>query len=144
MIAAIGACLMASAIVVFAWAYGQYRRPAPARWTVSEGITVALVMVMISLLAFGFGMIVRAALNTDTLSMGAFETAIMVSAFAAAFALVPPLTRPARAAQAIEPVVPIFTGTAAAMPPPANEPGPTPPARPAGGGGKSGKPRRVA
>ena len=84
MIAAIGACLMASAIVVFAWAYGQYRRPAPARWTVSEGITVALVMVMMSLLAFGFGMIVRAAVNTDTLSMRLLDIAIMVGAFVVA------------------------------------------------------------
>lgn len=144
MIAPIGAVLMASAIVVFAWAYGQYRRPAPARWTVSEGITVALVMFMMSLLTFGMGMIVRAVLDSNTLSMRLLDVAIMVGAFVVALALVPLLTRPARIGQATEPLVPIFSGTAAAMPPPANETGPMPPARPAGSGSRSGRPRRAA
>ena len=145
MIAPIGAVLMASAVIVFAWAYGQYRRPTPAGWTESEGLTVVLVLFMMSLLTFGLGMIVRAVISTESLAMGALETGISGAAFIVAFALVPLLTRPARANQAPVMVVPVFTGTGATMPSPANEPGPTLPVQPAGGkGGKPGKTGRAA
>ena len=52
MIATIGAALMASAVVVFAWAYGQYRRPVPASWTESETVTVSIALATMGLLLF--------------------------------------------------------------------------------------------
>ena len=144
MTAAIGAALMASAIVVFAWAYGQYRRPNPASWTLSESATVATTLIMMSLLTFGLGFVVRALLDVNSTAMGVTDLALIAGAFALAFALVPPLTRPARAGRVEETVVQIGSGAIAAMPFPANDPTPTAPTRPVSSGGKSGKVRRAA
>lgn len=138
MTAAIGAALMASAVVVFAWAYGQYRRPNPASWTQSESATVGITLGMMSLLTFGLGTVIRALINAESSAIGIMDLALVAGAFAVAFALVPALTRPARAGAAAGPA------GAGAVPLAANDPGPANPSRPGRSGGKTGKLRRAA
>lgn len=121
---AYGVGLLAATAIVFAWAYGQYRRPQPGRWTKSEFATVALTLFMTALLSFGVAFLGTAAASFEN------ETHLLEAAVVGGLGLVlcwilvPRLMAPGRVAGEQD--------TDLSVPPPANDPHPKTPSN-AGG-----------
>ncbi|SLN38625.1 hypothetical protein [Oceanibacterium hippocampi] len=136
--AAIGIGLLAATAILFAWAYGQYRRPAPAPWTRIESLSIAVVLAIVSMICFGLAFLGSFALD---LSAETGWTADLVTAGVAlvlCWLLVPRLMAPAR--QAPQPS-PAHSAGAANLGSPSG-PG-TPSNRNVPGGGRSRR-RRAA
>ena len=135
--AALGVGLLATCAIVFAWSYGQFRRPNPARWTESETLTMSIVALIVGLLAIGLGFIGRFAFNVGAETAWVTDIVTIAVAVPLTWFLVPLLMKPGRPAvakptSAAGPAVPLE------VPPPANDPGPSlkPSGRPAGGRAK--------
>ncbi len=115
-----GVGLLAATAIVFAWAFGQYRRPQPRAWTKSETPTVALSLFMTALLCFGVSFLVSAAANLKA------ETHLLEAAVVGGVGLVlcwflvPKLMAPGWVAA--------DQAASLAIPPPANDPHPKTPA----------------
>jgi hypothetical protein len=122
---AYGVGLLAATAIVFAWAYGQYRRPQPRHWTKSEALTVTLTLFITALLSFGVSFLGTAVANFES------ETHLLEAAIVAGVSLVlcwflvPRLMAPGRVAA--EQVAEL------AVPPPANDPHPKTPSSMGGG-----------
>lgn len=100
MTAALGVSLLALAAIIFAWAYGQYRRPDPRTWTRSEVPTYAITLGTITLFTLGLGYTADAVINFETEPLNVIGGLLIAGALALAGLLVPRLVRPARVAAA--------------------------------------------
>lgn len=130
---AYGVGLLAATAIVFAWAYGQYRRPQPRRWTKSEAITVTLTLFMTALLSFGVSFLGTAAANFEN-ETHLLEAAIVGGvSLVLCWVLVPKLMAPGWVAGEQD--------AGMAVPPPANDPHPK---TPANAGGSARQKRRAA
>jgi hypothetical protein len=63
--AIIGVSLLAVTDLFFTWAYCQYRRPQPRRWTTWELPAQAICLGLVGGAAFGVGLIGRSLVNLD-------------------------------------------------------------------------------
>ena len=75
MFAVYGVLLLALSVLLFVWAYGQFRAPTPKEWTTSGLAANVIVLGVISLLAFGVGMIIKGAVNYGTEAIQAWHLA---------------------------------------------------------------------
>ena len=66
MLAVYGVLLLASSVLLFMWAYGQFRAPSPKKWTTSGTAANFVVLTVISLLAFGVGTAIKAAISFES------------------------------------------------------------------------------
>ena len=65
MSAVLGASLLAAGLVVLAWAYVAFRRPAPKPWTRPEFLAHAIALVVTTISAFGVAFLVDAFADAD-------------------------------------------------------------------------------
>jgi len=136
---AIGSVFLASAIILFSWTYGQYRRPNPSPWTQSEWVAVSFTLFIILLFTLGVGSVITVLSSIHSLTTGALEVAIIVGLNAVAFALVPSLTKPARMANTDAAGKSSGAASVTGIPLPTHDPRPTTPKRPSGRSGKSAR-----
>lgn len=143
MIAVLGVWFVALAAILFAWAYGQYHRPSPPRWTRREAPSALVTLTTIALLAFGAGFLGRFVFDLAAQPFGLTDGLLAAIPVVLAVLLVPRLvrgTRTGRVPGAGSPAARIVAPLAE----PANEPGPAPRPNPAGGPAKPRGPRRAA
>ena len=79
MLAVYGVLLLASANLVFIWAYGQFRRAAPKKWTTWETTSNAVVLTIIALLSFGVGALIKAAIGFASSPISATQLAMIAA-----------------------------------------------------------------
>jgi ABC-type nickel/cobalt efflux system permease component RcnA len=133
------ACLAASAIV-FAWAYGQFRRPLPRRWTRSDLAGAGVSLILVALLTFGIGMLSVAAINIAEETRWLEIAAVTGVSLLLCWFLVPRLSAPARRHRRTAAAPGALPGS---TPEPANDPHPRSPAQAGRRSSKPGK-RRAA
>jgi len=121
---AYGVGLLAATAIVFAWAYGQYRRPQPQGWTKSEAITVTLTLFMTALLSFGISFLGTAAASSENETHLVEAAVVGGVGLVLCWFLVPKLMAPGRAAGEQD--------TGLSVPPPANDPHPKTPSNASG------------
>jgi hypothetical protein len=63
MLAVYGVLLLASSALLFTWAFGQFRRAAPKKWTTLESMSNAIVLTIIVLFSFGVASLIQAAIG---------------------------------------------------------------------------------
>jgi hypothetical protein len=83
MLAVLGVLLLASAALLFIWAYGQFRRAAPKKWTTWETTSNAIVLAIIGLLSFGVGALIKAATVYASSPITVTELAMIAAIIAA-------------------------------------------------------------
>jgi len=87
MLAVFGVLLLALSAMLFIWAYGQFRAANPRRWTTSGVTANVVVLTVISLLAFGVGMIIKDAVNSATGTIQASHLALIAGIVLASIVL---------------------------------------------------------
>src|SRR3972149_5544201 len=85
MLAVYGVLLLASAYLVFVWAYGQFRRAAPKKWTTWETTSNAVVLSIIALFAFGVGALIKAAIGFVSSPITVTQAAMIAAVLALSF-----------------------------------------------------------
>lgn len=68
----LGVGLLSASIVLYAWAFGFYRRPNPPRWTENDWITMALTIGVTFIMPLGAGIVLTAliqSIRTPTASL---------------------------------------------------------------------------
>ena len=128
---ALGAALLSATVLLFAWTYGQYRRPNPKAWTRGGSMAAFLTLINITLFAFGLAFLVKFAVDVGAESRWAEGVAVAAVGAALCWFFVPRLTAPARSKPQTPPQP--------AMPRPANDPNAR---RTASPGGPARKPDR--
>lgn len=87
MFAVYGVLLLTSFTVLFLWAYGQYRRAAPKPWTTWESTSNAVILTLISLLAFGLGFLAKALISLESNPISVVHVALIAAIIGTGFAL---------------------------------------------------------
>lgn len=82
MLAVFGVLLLASATLLFIWAYGQFRRATPKKWTTWETTSNAVVLSIIALLSFGVGALIKAAIGFASSPISASQVAMIAAVIA--------------------------------------------------------------
>lgn len=59
----LGVGLLAAAALLFGWAYGKARRPAPSSWTRKDSAMISITIVFATLFTIGIGFIATGLLN---------------------------------------------------------------------------------
>jgi len=77
MLAVYGVLLLAFTALFFIWAHGQFRRPAPKKWTTWESTSVVVALTVIGLLSFGIGLILKAAAGFASNPISLFQAAMV-------------------------------------------------------------------
>ncbi len=132
---AYGGGLMSASALLFAFAYGQYRRPHPSIWTKSDFVTVTLTLSIIGLMSFGVAFVILGLFSLGEESPWLQDIAAVGAGLALCWVLVPRLMAPARLAEA--------PASVADLPEPANDPHPRSPSHLGGRHGKGSR-RRAA
>ena len=128
MFAVLGVGLLAAAVLLFAWTYGQFQRPQPKAWTQGEFAAVSLTLAVTCLLAFSLASLGNFLVNLDTETRWLEAGATLAVAVLLCWILVPRLLAPA--ARSAEPPSALNPGFEGPPPEPANDPHPGSPARP--------------
>jgi small-conductance mechanosensitive channel len=83
----IGTLSVAIAAVLFAWAYVQYRRPSPRRWTSRDSISNTISLALVAAFAFGLAFLGRFAIavGQDDLGLLPIGVALAIVIASAAF-----------------------------------------------------------
>lgn len=79
MLAVYGVLLLASSALLFTWAYGQFRRAVPKKWTTLESMSNAVVLTIIVLLSFGVGSLIQAAIGFANSPISVTDLAMMAA-----------------------------------------------------------------
>ena len=141
MYAVLGVGLMAAAVLLGAWTYGQFQRPQPKSWTESEFAAVSLTLTVTCLIAFALASLGNFLFTLDAETRWLEALAVAAGAGLLCWFLVPRLMAPARrGAIPLSAAQPLSPGAPGA---PANDPHPRSPVRTGRPAGKSGK-RRAA
>lgn len=139
--AMLGVGLLALTVLLFAWAYGEFRRPDPKAWTRSNLAATSISLAMTFLVAFAVVFVGNAFLTLGSETRWLQIAAVAGGCLVVCWFLVPRLLAPARrvagapAGDAGAGHVPSDTAPQG----PANDPRPTAPAQP---GRPSGKPHK--
>jgi hypothetical protein len=141
MLAVYGVLLLALSALLFTWAYGQFRAPHPKAWTTGSLAANFVILVVIGLLAFGVGMIAKAALTFASGAIQGWHMALSAGIVVVGIALGRWLARRATPDAAMAETLDGATSATAA---PANDSAPDGPPRPAQGAGKRFGRRRAA
>ncbi|WP_022730015.1 hypothetical protein [Fodinicurvata sediminis] len=139
--AILGVGMLAATALLFALAYGQFRRPNPGAWTQSDLGGLAVILPLVVLFMFGVFHLAVFLFNLESETRWLEIAAVAGVSLLVCWLAVPRLMAPAlRAARS-----PSALGSASAdrLPAPANDPRPAAPARAKRATGRSGK-RRAA
>ena len=98
----IGVVICAAAVVIYAWAFEQHRRPVPARWTRISGLSSLLVIFVVMLMPAGIGALGLAVIDPAKtfVTMTVWGAALMAASVILAIWLTPRLVRQGRAGSA--------------------------------------------
>ncbi len=136
MFAVYGVLLLASAILFFLWAYGQFRRPAPKKWTTWESTSNAVVLTIIALLSFGVGLLIEAAITFESSPVSLAQAAMIAAIIAAGIVVGRVLWRRTALSGALRPADVSAPQAGVVLAAAANDPGPGDRPRPVRGAGR--------
>ncbi len=135
MLAVYGVLLLASAAMLMIWAYGQFRRATPKKWTTRDSASNAIVITIMASVSFGIGLIIKALTSLESSPMALTHLALIVAILVAAVVLGRALRRSAAAHMTVAPAKAGATQIGAApMTTGANDTGPGSGPRPVRGG----------
>ena len=103
MLAVYGVLLLASAAMLTIWAYGQFRRAVPKRWTTRDSASNVVVLTIMALLAFGVGLIAKALLTLANNPIALTHVAMIAATLVAATLLGRVLRRSAALSMMVRP-----------------------------------------
>jgi hypothetical protein len=125
--AMLGFGLLASAVLLFSWSFGQFRRPQPRAWAQSDTSAIAATLLFVCLFTFSLAFLGTFLVNIRTetrwLEIGLTAGgALLLCCF-----LVPRLMAPAF--ESVDPPSALNSPPTDSLPEPANDPHPTAPDR---------------
>lgn len=137
--AILGVGMLAVSALLFAWAYGQFRRPRPKSWTLGDlgGVSVTLTIVILTM--FGVFHLGAFLFNLESETRWLEIAAVTAGSLLVCWFAIPRLMAPALRAAEAQPT--LVSPSMDTMPEPANDPRPAAPARPKRSTGRPGKHR---
>lgn len=137
--AIIGVGLLAVTALLFAWSYGQFLRPQPKAWTRGDFAAVSITLTLVCLFTFSLAYLGVFLFNIASETRWLEIVAVTGGASVVCWLLLPRLMAPAL--RAADPQVQVGKLSPDGLPPPANDPHPTAPARSGPPAGKPGRHR---
>ena len=125
--AILGVGLLASAVLLFSWAFGQFRRPQPRAWAQTDTSAIAATLLFVCLFVFSLAFLGAFLFDIRTETRWLEIGLTAAGALLLCFFLVPRLIAPALMS-ADQPTTSSSPPTDS-LPEPANDPHPTAPAR---------------